>query len=426
MSQPAPKNNLMQLLLIGVVVYLGFTLIMPRNEGPALTTEQLKEQYAKALEGNRPSEILKTGAPYSSRLRTAADEKSGPERAALLGEARTIDFNLADSQRKQAEANKNFDTAVMAYQAFDRLYQEAPDTEIGARALASRKATQVLATQLPKSPLIQVGYNVIDGIVSLTGRIPWFSYWFAAILMALIVRFAVWPLSAKQILGFKRMAQLQPMIKELQGKYQGAELQTRIAKLYQRYGINPLAGCWPMLIQMPIFIWVFYCMNAYRFEFQNGTFLWVNESVHRMAPAIIAPNLGERDLPLVLLYGISMVVTSLVTPTDPQTARQSKMMGIIIAVIFTVMMVFWPFPSAFIVYWISINVVSTAQSIYMGRMTLPPLQEIPEHLQKPGLFGGLAPKEGKHGSASAELKPREKTGAPVLHKPKGGKQKRRK
>jgi YidC/Oxa1 family membrane protein insertase len=221
-------------------------------------------------------------------------------------------------------------------------------------------------------------------------------------------------------MGFKRMALLQPMIKELQEKYQGAELQSRMMKLYAKYGINPLAGCWPALVQLPFFFWVFYCMNAYRFEFQSGFFLWVNPETAKMMPGILAPNLGERDIPLVILYGISMIVSTMVTPVDPQNAKQTRMIGIIMAVAFTgiMLMPFAPFPSAFVVYWIGINVLSTAQSIYLSRRPIPPLVEIPEsERKKGGMFGGLTPTDGpaKNGN---DVKPREKTGAPKLHKPK--------
>lgn len=428
MSQQQPRSNLIQLLLIASVIFLGMQLFMPRNTEPPAPIESLREAYAKAVESQKLDEVMSRGRALASRLRREESSAAGDEKAALLAEARQVEFSIAEAELKKAEATKDFNVAVTAYQAFETLAHEAKGTEIGKQAEAKRVEARSLAERLPKSGMIQVGYDAIDLIVAATGRLPWFSYWFAALLMALIVRGLVWPLSAKQIIGFKRMAMLQPMIKELQEKYQGVELQQRVAKLYSKYGINPLAGCWPALVQMPFFIWVFYCMNAYRFEFQHGYFLWVNPKTAGVFPGIVAPNLGERDFPLIILYGISMIITSLVTPTDPQNARQAKIMGIVLALVFSVMMLFWVFPSAFIIYWIGINILSTAQSIIMSRKPLPPLVEVPEGERKNGIFGGLVPKEGAKGSAKVvdTIKSKEKTGAPVLHKPKGGKQGKKK
>lgn len=409
--------------------------ILRINNEPALSLDQLTRGMAPTasievrrtdgttstmtIRRSNASDFLHDGTAYADRLKSNAAALIGPDKQSALDAAIQIELEIANAQYAAAELNKDFDAAVLAYQTFDRLAKEFPDTEIAAEALLGKEASRELATKLPKSPIIQSGYNFIDWLVRATGKVPGFSYWFAALVLSVIVRGLVWPLATKQIIGFKRMALLQPMIKELQEKYQGAELQTRVMKLYQKYGINPLAGCWPMLIQLPFFIWVFYCMNAYRFEFQSGTFLWVNPTTAKMLPGILAPNLGERDVPLVILYGISMIISTFVTPADPQNTRQTRMIGTILAITFTgiMLMPFAPFPSAFVIYWIGINVLSTIQSIYLLRKPVPPLSEIPEDKRKKGMFGGLTPSDGP-ASNGKEVKPREKTGAPKLHKPK--------
>ncbi|MER3465793.1 MAG: hypothetical protein C4340_00840, partial [Armatimonadota bacterium] len=132
------------------------------------------------------------------------------------------------------------------------------------------------------------------------------------------------------------------MMKELQAQYQGAELNQRVMKLYAKYGINPLAGCWPMLVQIPFFLWVFWSMRAFQFQYMNGTFFWVNPDMAAKYPGIIAPNLGERDVPLIIVYALSMVLSTQFTVSSPENARQQKIIGFVLAALFPVMFIFWP------------------------------------------------------------------------------------
>ncbi|MER3462001.1 MAG: hypothetical protein C4342_03030 [Armatimonadota bacterium] len=183
-----------------------------------------------------------------------------------------------------------------------------------------------------------------------------------------------------------------------------------------------MAGCWPMLVQIPFFLWVFWSMRAFQFQYMNGTFFWVNPDMAAKYPGIIAPNLGERDVPLIIVYALSMVLSTQFTVSSPENARQQKIIGFVLAALFPVMFIFWPLPSAFIIYWTALNVFSTAQTMIMARMPIPPLEEVPEERRRPSLFAPSEGPTGKNGAASES----KKTGAPVLHKKQGGKQKKRK
>lgn len=383
------------------------TKVLEPSTSPVI---DLREKFVKDLD-----QLLTNVKDYASKLKSTEEAKRQgqltPEQADMLD---------AKLHLIKGERDKNFDTIAAAHQILVNLSKNHPDTDIG-------KEAAVLAAQSEKTASLYVkdslGYQVIDFAVKLTGSVPSFSYWFAAVMLAILVRILVWPLATKQIMSFKRMALLQPMMKELQAKYQGQELQIQMGKLYQKYNINPLAGCWPLLVQMPFFIWIFRSMNAYRFEFHSGTFLWVSPGGHEMAPSWFGANLGEKDIPLILLYAISMIVTTLITPTDPSQARQAKIMGITLAVLFSGIMFISPFPSAFLLYWTTINIISTAQSIYLSRQPIPPLVEGGGNGK--GFFSGLIPKDGAPGTP-ATLRDNTKTGAPVLHKPKSGKQRKKK
>jgi YidC/Oxa1 family membrane protein insertase len=263
------------------------------------------------------------------------------------------------------------------------------------------------------------GYQLIDLLVNLTGKAPAFSYWFAALLLAAIVRGVVWPLAQKQYMFGRQMAQLSPLVTELRERYTDKktkqvtnpqEFQQKSMELYREYGVNPFSGCWPALVQLPFFLAIYQCMVHYQFEFQKGTFLWINADVSRSTNGFIAPNLGERDYILIGIYAISMVVTTLLAPvSDPANAKQGKIMGVSMAVIFSVIMFFWPLPSAFVLYWVFTNVFTTLQMLRAYRLPLPPLQKV----NAPG--GGVFPVGG---IPSNGVKTSTRTGTPVKHRAK--------
>jgi membrane protein insertase Oxa1/YidC/SpoIIIJ len=105
-------------------------------------------------------------------------------------------------------------------------------------------------------------------------------------------------------------------------------------------------------------------------------------------------------------------------------------MGIVMGVGFTLMfLTILPFPSAFILYWIGLNIISTIQSVMISRSAIPPLvARSDEEIEKgsKGMFAGLVPKDGPSANGNGAPKSEVKTGAPVLHKPKTGRQRKKK
>lgn len=341
---------------------------------------------------------------------------------ALFDSPTAVTLMLAVLKRDVNTSDNNYREVLSEWQTFHNLSKD-PRPWVSQEAARQLEPTTVAVARLSKDfsqhPFIATGYHFVDFLVRMTGSVGWFSYWFAMLVLAIAVRTIAWPLAVKQYIGFKRMALLQPMMKELQSKYQGQELQTRTMKLYQKYGINPMAGCLPAIIQIPFFLWIYQCVYAYQPEFLKGTFLWINPAMHKMS-SMFGASMGERDVPIIILYGISMIITTMLTPTDPTHGRQAKMMGLLMAVMFSTMMFFWPLPSAFIIYWVCVNVVATAQNLRFAKLPIPPLEEV-QGGGKNGFFKLLAPQEGPSGQP-APIKTSTKTGAPVLHKSKSGKQ----
>lgn len=261
-----------------------------------------------------------------------------------------------------------------------------PQTEVSAKELYDTlvKDLSPLAKNEPVFGFIP-GYQLIDALVQVTGAKPGFSYWFAGLLLAMVVRAIVWPLAQKQIMHGRQMMQLQPRIKEIQEKYKDkktgqvkdpAAFQAETMGIYKEYGINPVAGCLPAFIQMPLFLAVYQSMHHYKFEFTKGTFLWVNELSGKFIGIPLGANLGERDYILVFIYMLSMISTTLLMPvSDPSNAKQQRIMGVGIAVVFSIFMFFYTLPSAFVLYWIFTNILSTAQSLLSYRLPVPELKK---------------------------------------------------
>ncbi|MGI4792231.1 MAG: YidC/Oxa1 family membrane protein insertase [Janthinobacterium lividum] len=214
-------------------------------------------------------------------------------------------------------------------------------------------------------------YHVIDFLVQLTGRQTW-SYWLAIFLISFLVKLALTPLSNKQYRSMKEMQKLQPYIQELQAKHKNDKevLGKKTMELYKEHSINPMAGCTPLLFQLPIMYTLYYTIRLYQYQFSHGTFLWIGSSLSHMFPAYLGINLGQPDIPILLLYAASMYVTQkmTVTPTmDPQQAETQKMMAIMTPFMTTYFFLQYHLPSAFVLYYLTFNIISTAQQKYYMR-----------------------------------------------------------
>ncbi len=207
-------------------------------------------------------------------------------------------------------------------------------------------------------------YRFWDILVALTGRQPWLSYWVAIVLFTLIVMALLTPLRLAWFRSFREMKKLEPEVRRLRERYKGQELNEKIMELYKQHKVNPAAGCLPMLIQMPILIYLYYTIRMYEYQFSKGFFLWINPHLAEKFPGIVGANLGQHDLPLLLLYAISLYITQRLTPvSDPAQAEQMKMMSLFMTVFMLYMMYTWHFPSAFVLYWLLSNILMTVQQL---------------------------------------------------------------
>lgn len=261
--------------------------------------------------------------------------------------------------------------------------------------LVARDKLSALSEHQPVAGFIP-GYQLVDALVKMTGKSQGLSYWLAALLLAIVVRGLIWPLSQRQLMWGRQMSQLAPLLKDIKDKHKDQAIQQKMTmELYREYGLNPFAGCWPALIQLPLFLGVYQCMLHYRFEFQKGTFLWINEAVSKSTHGFTAANLGQKDTVLIIIYAITLLISTLLTPVnDPTQVRQQRTIGIGVALMFPVLMITgtYPVPSAFVLYWTFTNVLATIQSLrayYL--LPAPPLVKVNT------AAGGVFPTERKVG-----------------------------
>lgn len=303
---------------------------MERYDDALKIYEDLLKQYRT---GEIAAEsILRIGELYELRMQKATDEK----------ERNTFEQKALEAYRRVE--NEFRDTAVAKGEGKQRL-------DAVLRRIDARNRNHP-------------AYRFWDILVALTGRQPWLSYWVAIVLFTLIVMALLTPLRLAWFRSMKEMKKLEPEVKRLRERYKGQELNEKMMELYKQHKANPAAGCLPMLIQMPILIYLYYTIRMYEYQFSKGFFLWINPWMAEKFPGIVGANLGQHDLPLLILYAISLYVTQRLTPaSDPAQAEQIKMTSLFMTVIMLYMMYTWHFPSAFVLYWFTSNVLMTAQQL---------------------------------------------------------------
>lgn len=208
-------------------------------------------------------------------------------------------------------------------------------------------------------------YQLIDALVALTGRKPSFSYGFALILLAVMVKVLLFPFARKQYKSQREMQQLQPKIKELQKQYKGkaVELNQKTMELYKEHGVNPFGGCLPTLFQFPFLIFVYAAIREYEPAFAHGSFLWIGSDLARQHPGIFGLNLALPDIPLLVMYTLTNYVTMRMTPAaDPQQQQQQSSMALMTSGIFFYMFLSYRWSSAFVLYWLALNILSIWQT----------------------------------------------------------------
>ncbi|MBR1727979.1 MAG: YidC/Oxa1 family membrane protein insertase [Selenomonadaceae bacterium] len=193
----------------------------------------------------------------------------------------------------------------------------------------------------------------------MTENLGFGSYGLAIILLTVIIKILLYPLTAKQIKSMKAMQELQPELKKLQEKYKDNPqvMQQKLAALYQKAGVNPLAGCLPMLIQMPILMGMYYALFNFDYGGAEPSFLWL-------------PSLSQTDSTYILPF-LSALTTFLQQKMTMMEGTPQKKTLMIIMPIF-IGWISLNFPAGLVLYWVTMNIVQIVQQWWVTKNETTP------------------------------------------------------
>ena len=189
-----------------------------------------------------------------------------------------------------------------------------------------------------------------------------FPYGLAIIFITVVIRSAIWPLTRASTRSMKRMQELQPQIKALQEKYKDdpQKFQQKTWEFYKKNKVNPLGGCLPMVLQIPVFIGFFGMLRS-AIELRGAHFLWIGD-LSQPDTIFTLPLLGHNFPinPMPLIMGATQFWQASMTPVSPgMDPAQQKMMRYL-----PLMMVyfFYNYSSGLALYWTCSNLITILQN----------------------------------------------------------------
>lgn len=198
------------------------------------------------------------------------------------------------------------------------------------------------------------------------------NYGFAIIVLTIIIKIVLYPLQHKSIVSMKKMQKVQPKVESIKNKYrksqkdpeQRQKMNVEMMNLYKQEGINPMGGCLPMLLQLPI-LWGFYGLLGRAIELRGAPFIWWIHDLSAKDPYYITP----------ILMTITMFIQQAITPTSADPAQ--KRMFLIMPLVFG--WIFKEFPSGLVLYWFVQNILTIVQQMIMNKYW----KDHPAELNKP-------------------------------------------
>ena len=196
------------------------------------------------------------------------------------------------------------------------------------------------------------------------------NYGAAIILMTILIKILLWPLGSKSYKSMAEMRKIQPLLTEMREKYKNdkQKLNQEMMNLYKAYKINPLGGCLPMILQIPVFF-ALYRMLYEAIELRHAPFFgWIQDlaAPDRLFsfPVTIPYMEPPYGIPvLTILMGASMFLQQKMTPVMGDASQQKVMM--LMPIIFTV--IFINFSAGLVLYWLVNNIISIGQQYYIQK-----------------------------------------------------------
>jgi YidC/Oxa1 family membrane protein insertase len=200
------------------------------------------------------------------------------------------------------------------------------------------------------------------------------SWGFSIILLALLINIITFPLTMKSFKSMQKMQELHPQMEQLKKQYKDSpdKLNKEIMELYRKYKINPLSGCLPILLQMPIFI-ALYAALLKSIELRNTSFFWIKDlsAPDAVRLPFTLPLIGNSINILPLIMVAAMVVQQKISTKTMGSAvtaeqkEQQKIMLIVMPIVFGFM--FYGMPSGLVLYWVVNTLLTMTEQISMAK-----------------------------------------------------------
>ncbi len=205
-------------------------------------------------------------------------------------------------------------------------------------------------------PIGKLMLNGLNGLYSVVG-----NWGVAIILLTVVVRMLFWPLTAKGAENMKKMSELSPQIKEIKEKYKSnpQKMNQAMGQFYKEHKVNPMAGCLPMIVQIPVFFSLYGVLRI-AVELRFAEFLWVKDLSE---PENLFFLFGFPVNILPLTMGATMILQQRMTPSTMDDQQRKIMMMMPVVFLF----VTYGMPSGLLLYWTTSNVISIYQSWHTRR-----------------------------------------------------------
>jgi len=213
-----------------------------------------------------------------------------------------------------------------------------------------------------------VNFGFFDSISKiLLYVLKWFykfthNYGIAIIVLTFIIKILFWPLTHQSYKSMKDMQRLQPQIAKIRQRYKNdkVRMNQEIMNLYRTYKVNPMGGCLPIILQIPVFFALYYVL-IYAIELRHAPFI----TYFPFTKKIWLADLSAKDPYYItpILMGVSMVAQQKLTPSSVNPTQEKLML--FMPIFFTI--IFLNFPSGLVIYWLVNNVLSIIQQVYINR-----------------------------------------------------------
>jgi YidC/Oxa1 family membrane protein insertase len=201
------------------------------------------------------------------------------------------------------------------------------------------------------------------------------SYGVAIILMTIVIKIILYPLTYKSFASMRKMSTLQPRMNEIREKYKNnpQQMNREMQAMYKREKVNPMGGCLPMILQLPIFYGLYTALSN-MIELRNESFLWIKDlslpdsvATLNVQLPLLGYRVGEQGFTDINILPFVMTATTLLQSkmtSGGQTNQQGKMMTYLFPIIF--FFIFWNMPSGLVLYWTIQNVLTIGQQYYIS------------------------------------------------------------